>query len=168
MFVIDVKLAAEERHLVVGVADTTEVATGETNPPAAMLDEEDDDASEDVDEATPSGEMRGGTEESPPPLPPPRDVRAAEGGVFTAPQSITKESLSSSSSSSSSSSTLGFGAVMGISGVVDLSPMEEALAGDAGGLDNFSWRLISTTGPPVMLKRSCSISGDAISSISSS
>ena len=56
---------------------------------------------------------------------------------------------------------------MGMRGVVDRSPTEEALAGDAGGFDNFSCKLISFTGPPLMLNRSCSISGDAISSMSS-
>ena len=152
-----------EKLLETGVdADTTVVSAFDAkSPPAAALDEEEEtpeEASEDAVDATPSGDTNGGMEESAP-------LRAAEGGVFPAPQSMTNESFSSSSSSSSSSRMLF--PVMGISGVVDLSLMEEALAGEAGGLDSFSCRLISLTGPPLMLKRSCSISGDAISSISS-
>merc|ERR1719378_533564 len=89
-------------------AETTVVkAWGEEKPAAARDDDEEEltaeleasDEAVEVVEATPSGETKGGKRESP-------LRRTEEGGVFPAPQSITKESFSSSSSSSSSSSRM--------------------------------------------------------------
>ena len=119
-------MEASPFNTVVEVETTVVKALGEENPEAVAKDEEEEltrelaasDEAVEVVEATPSGDTKGGKKASP-------LRRTDDGGVLPAPQSITNESCSSSSSSSSSSRMLL--PVMGMRGVVDRDPNDEAL-----------------------------------------